>query len=95
MADCLPAATAAHAPERQTWRATDRPARTGRNVSLAVPVLAVTKAAGMDRDAVCATTWRVLAEVVYWARTFLAMVTRGANSRTEYDPMAGALKLVV
>ena len=93
-ADCLPLATAAQAPDRQTCRATARPARTGRKVSVAVAVLAVTKVAGMDRVAVCATTLSLLAELTYWARTFLAIVTRGANVLTEYDPMAGALKLV-
>jgi len=51
--------------------------------------------AGIDTDAVCATTLRVLTELTYWARTFLAMVTRGANVRTEYDPTAGALNLLV
>jgi len=95
VADCLPVATEAHPAGRQICRATTRPARTGRNVSVAVAFLAVTKVAGMDRDAVCATTLRVLAELTYWARTFLAMVTRGANVRTEYDPTAGALNLLV
>jgi hypothetical protein len=66
----------------------------GRKVSVAVPVLACTKVAGMDRAAVCATTLRVLAELAYWARTFPAILTRGANVLTEYDPVAGALKLV-
>ena len=94
-ADCLPFATAAHAPERQTCSETTRPARTGRKVSVAVAVLAVTRVVGMDNDAVCATTLRVLAELTYWARTFLAIVTRGANVLTEYDLMAGALKLVL
>ena len=93
--DCLPLATAAQAPDRHICRVTARPARTGRNVSVAVAVLAVTKVAGIDRVAVCATTPSLLAEVTYWARTFLAIVTRGAKVRTEYDPTAGALKLVV
>jgi len=66
----------------------------GRKVSVAVAVLVDAKTAGMDRDADCATTLRVLAEVANWARTFLAMVTRGANVRTTYDPAAGALNLV-
>jgi hypothetical protein len=48
----------------------------------------------MDTVAVCATTLRDLAEVAYWARTLPAMVTRGANVLTGYDPMAGALKLL-
>ena len=94
-ADCLPLDTAAHAPDRHICRATARPARTGRKVSVAVAVLAVSRVAGIDRVAVCATTLRVLAELTYWARTFLAMVTRGANVLIEYDPIAGALNLVV
>ena len=82
LADCLPVATEAHPAGRQTCRATVRPARTGRNVSVAVPVLAVCRVAGKDRDAVCATTLRVLVEVAYWARTFRAILTRGANVLT-------------
>ena len=94
MADCLPVATDVHTPDFATCRATARPDRTGRKVSLAVLVFACTKVAGMDKAAVCATTVRVLAEVTYWARTLPATVIRGANVRTAYDPSTGALKLV-
>jgi hypothetical protein len=88
--DCLPVATDIHVPACMTCNATARPARTGRKVSLAVPVLACTKVVGTVRDPDCATTLNVLIPVTYWARTLPAMVTRGANDRSEYAPTPGA-----
>jgi len=94
-ADCLPEATATQpVPDFQTCANTARPTRTGPNVSVAVATFPVTNVAGSARDAVCATTRNVLVEVTYWARALRAIVTRGANVRTEYDPAAGALNLV-
>ena len=64
-----------------TCRWTGRPVRTGANFTVAVAGLACTSVAGVDRDADCATTLSVLLVVVYWARAFRAMVTRGAYER--------------
>src|SRR5665647_3052237 len=45
------------------------------------------------RDPLWATTLNVLAPLTYWARTFPAIVTWGANERIAYD-RAGARRLV-
>jgi hypothetical protein len=90
----LPAATAIHTPALLTCNATARPDLTGANFKLAVPVVACIRVVGMTREAVCATTDSVLVGLTYWARTFPATVSCGANARTAYDPTAGARKLV-
>ena len=92
--DALPVATDVHTPDFTTCNATARPARTGPKRSVAVAVVAASKVAGIDSDADCATTLRVLAAVTYSARTLPATVTLGANARTAYDPTIGARKLV-
>jgi len=94
-ADCLPLTTETQCPERHICRATVRPARMGRNVSVAVESLSGINVAGIDRDAVCATTLSFLVEVTCWARTVPAILTRGARVRIVNNNLdAGARNLV-
>jgi hypothetical protein len=92
--DCSPVAIVVHAPDLMTCKATARPTRTGPNFTVAVPVWDSTTVVGIETDADCATTLRVLVALRYSACTLLGAVTFGARTRTAYDPTPGALKVV-